>query len=80
MKSIFQRFLGLFKRNRRIRLEEIGRKLSPSALAAIEAEAAFLRNAHRVRVDELQKGENAGKPRAVDDAVEARLSEQAPQA
>lgn len=80
MKHIFQRFLGLFKRNRRIRPEEIASRLPSSALVAVAAEAAFLRQNHQVRVDDLQKGEEPGKPRAVDAALEAALKAQEPQA
>jgi len=78
MKSIYHRLLGLFKRKRGFSRADIEKRLSPAALSAIQKEVAFLKNTHQVSVQELEKGEKPEKPRAVDDAVEARLTSQTP--
>ena len=65
MKSIYHRLKGLFKRKRRYSPAEIEKKLPAGVLAALKAEARFLRDAHGVTVSALEPGEKPGKPRAV---------------
>ncbi len=73
MKNIFDTIRRFFKRKRPLSPVDIEKKLPAEALAALKAEAEFLRLAHGVSVRELAAGEKPSKPKAVDAAVEAQI-------
>ena len=74
MKNIFDTIRRFFKRKRQHSAADIEKKLPTAALAALKAEAEFLRNTHGVAVQVLAAGEKPSKPKAADAAVEQNLS------
>ncbi len=73
MKNILNSIRGFFKRKRPLSPADIEKILPAEALAALRAEADFLRIAHGVSVRELAAGEKPDKPKAADAAVEAQI-------
>jgi hypothetical protein len=78
MMKLYHRLMAFFKRKRGLSRAQLEKKLGPAGLAAVAAEVAFLRT-QAVSVADVTDAEEAPKPRAVDDAVEALLSSRSPQ-
>lgn len=70
--NMIQQWLSAFFKRKQAKKQEIG-ELPPEILARIAHESAFLRGNHQVEVRDLEPGEEAGKPRAVDPSVEESL-------
>ncbi len=74
MTRLYHWLTRYFKRKRGVCARDIEKQLSPQALALLQGEAEFLRQAHGVVVSGLAPGEVPGKPQAIDPEVEARFA------